>query len=197
MLIELPTWSQLSSTTTSKVNTEFGGERSSRTGRRNNNNNSRTVMTVSHDEGTRGVHVQLRRDFGFVSPPAPGPEPLLMQSRQAIELGEVKDAPMDDEDALTVDEGSSSLAVRIAKGKGKAVERAVEEDSGSDIHSETESMTTALEWPDGEEPTEEPQEPVQPESEALESERTKTLSESQDHAEGTSNAPPSRDQPEE
>lgn len=192
MNFELPAWSQLSSTTTSKVNAETGGggERSSRTVR-----NNRTVMTVSHDEGTRGVHVQLRREFRFVSPPTPGPEPLLMHSRQQIELAEVRNAPTEEE-TLTVGDEGSSLAVRTEKGKGKAVERAVEE-LGSDIDTDTETMTTALEWPDAEKQMEQPKEPAQPKSEALKRERTRTTLESQDYAEGSSTAPPMRNQPEE
>lgn len=222
-LFDWPIWSQLSSTTTSKVNTEIGG-RSLRAAR------NRTVMTVSHDEGTQGVHVQLRREFRFVSPPAPE-TPVFAHPRrigQLIEPIEIRDAPTEDE-ARAMDQ-DGRLVTREEKGKGKAVEKAVAK-VASDMHAETEGLTTAggnpeeqvddthppinetmttalgsaAQWPDEVKVTEETDDPDPMESktlrsealenEALESERReRTTTESQDHIEGASIAPTSRSQ---
>lgn len=214
MLFDWPIWSQLSSTTTSKVNTETGG-RSLRAMR------NRTVMTVSHDEGTRGVHVQLRREFRFVSPPAPE-TPVFAHPRRSDQLIE----PVELRDAPTARRGVD----RIEKGKGKAVEIiasdhhtgtedmkmsggnpavGIEEVKASEEVTDTtppmsETMTTALsslaERPDEREATEEMDDPAHLGSKILKSEapeserRERTAEESQDQIEGASIAPTNRSQ---
>lgn len=193
MLFDWPMWSQLSSTTTSKVNTRTS-DRPSKTAR------NRTVMTVSHDEGTQGVHVQLRREFRFVSPPALE-QPVFERPRKAdqlIEPGQVRDAQTEDE---VLNMGEVSMFVdRMDKGKGKAVEQAVEK-VGSDIriHTHAQIMTTALgspaERPDKGRATEEAENPARLKSEDLESaRRDKATEESEDYIEGAIIAPTVRSQ---
>lgn len=175
-------------------------------------------MTVSHDESTRGVHVQLRREFRFVSPPAPETPAFVLPRRadQLIESVELRDDPTDAE---------SSRVDRIEKGKGKAVEKIA-----SDHHTKTEDMkmsggnpavgiekakaakkvtditlpinetiTTALVNPaerlDKGKATEETDSPAQLNSEDLESgRREKATEESQDYIKSASVAPAARSQ---
>ncbi|KAJ4388983.1 hypothetical protein N0V93_006445 [Gnomoniopsis smithogilvyi] len=113
-LFDSKIWTRLSSAATSKVNT--GTDRSARTV------GNKTVMTVSHDQFTRGVHVQLHREFRFVSPP--GPEPIFVRPRRtdsSPEPGTAEDASRGEEEASAIYEGD--VVDRMEKGEGKAVEQ--------------------------------------------------------------------------
>lgn len=81
---------------------------------------NKTVLTVVQSEGAQGVHVHLRRDFRFVSPPAPAPSPVRLQTvGSLIQPGTPKDGPDEGEEALPTD-GENALG-RMEKGKEKAI----------------------------------------------------------------------------
>lgn len=167
-------WSRLSSSATSKVNA--GARERART------ESNRTVMTVSHDEVTRGVHVHLRREFRFVSPSEP--EPIRMRPRRA---GSSKEPPstarggLTEGEALTLDEGD--VIDRMEKGEGKAVEEVsnVTRPSVAGVDIPSGSSTGLM---DGTKATEECNKAGPPDNEGAMSDETQTTPESKDDPEG-------------